>query len=363
MDISNWTVDDFVLNPDFRRWVLTPNAGINLAWEKRINAHPEKLKEIKVAMDLLINFPVNAYSLSDREKDSLWERIDHTTDGMKSVAPDKKVIPLNSQSTIKNIERKSTEQSSLSQGFKVAAILLLSFSLSFLATVFNRENNVEPEIPIVFTSHTTPLGVKSTFTLPDSSIVMLNAGSKLYYQENFSGKHREVFLEGEGHFEVSRDLERSFIVNTGATSTTALGTSFNIRAYDEKEIDVYLLTGKVVVSNKARAESAIFLSAGEAVSLKSGNLSAKKNFDREKVTAWTKGIIIFDEIPIRDAIHVMENWFGVKFRLENDPPSNLNVSGKFDNENLKNILMGLSFSARFNFEILGDSISVAFKNQ
>jgi len=363
MDISNWSVDDFVLNDGFREWVLSPNSEVNLVWEKRINEHPEKLKEIKVAKELLVNFPVNSYSLSDQDKVALWERIDQTTDGMISVTPEKKVIPLHAQSTIKNMESKHVEQYRLSQGFKVAAILLICFSLSFLTAVYDSEKDVTPEVLIVFTEHLTPLGVKSTFTLPDSSMVMLNAGSRLYYQENFSGDNREVFLEGEGYFEVSKDLKRSFVVNTGQTSTTALGTSFNIRAYNEKEIDVFLLTGKVLVSNKESTDSAIFLSGGEAVSVKSGTLSSKKKFDTEIITAWTKGIIIFDETPIGDAIQVLESWFGVNFKLMNHPPSNLTVSGKFENESLKNMLTGLGFSARFEFEIKGDAISVAFKNQ
>ena len=363
MDISNWTVDDFVLNAEFRKWVLSPTSDLNLTWEKRIKAYPEKLKEIKLAKDLLINFPNPVYSLSERDKLSLWEKIDQTTDGMVAETTHNKVIPLNSQSTIKNMERKSIKTFRFDQGYKVAAILLISFLLSFLATVVLKVDSNELVIPIVFTEHSTPPGVKSTFNLPDSSTVMLNAGSKLYYREDFSGENRDVYLEGEGFFDVSEDLERPFIVHTGPASTTALGTSFTIQAYNEKEVDVFLLTGKVIVSTKERIDSAVYLSAGETVSFKSGGLSAKKNFDQERIIAWTKGVIIFDETPIRDAILVMENWYGVNFLLKNKPPANLEVSGKFEKENLKNILTGLGYSARFEFEILGDTISITFKNQ
>ncbi|HSI74500.1 MAG TPA: FecR family protein, partial [Lunatimonas sp.] len=215
MDISNWTVDDFVLNAEFRKWILSPNAEINLVWEKRINAYPEKLREIKLARELLINFPNHGFVLDDRDKKSLWERIDQSTHAIVTVFPEEKVIPLNSQSTIKRMERKSENPFRFSQGYKVAGILLVSFVLSLLATVFLRVEGIETETPIVFTEHTTRQGVKSTFTLPDSSTVMLNAGSRLYYQENFSGELREVFLEGEGYFEVQKKLDRPFIVHTG----------------------------------------------------------------------------------------------------------------------------------------------------
>lgn len=363
MDISNWTVDDFVLNAEFRKWVLSPTLDLNLTWEKRIKAYPEKLKEIILAKDLLVNFPNQAFKLAERDKQTLWERIDQSTHGMEPVIPMKKVIPLNSQSTIKSMERKSVHPFRFDQGFNVAAILLISFSLSILATVIFKVDRMEPIVPILFTEHSTPTGVKSTFLLPDSSTVMLNAGSRLYYQENFSGDNRDVFLEGEAYFDVSEDRERPFIVHSGPTSTTALGTSFTIRAYNEKEIGVYLLTGRVIVSASTRTDSAVYLSAGETVSYQSGVLSPKKSFDSEKITAWTKGIILFDETPIYDAILAMENWYGVKFQLKNDPPANLKVSGRFEREILKNILTGLGYSARFQFEILGDTISVTFKNQ
>jgi transmembrane sensor len=363
MDISNWTVDDFVLNAEFRKWVLSPTPDMNLTWERRINAYPEKLKEIKLAKDLLVNFPVHFHVISAEDKQSLWERIDQSTQGVVGAVHHEKVIPLNPHSIIKNLERKSVESFQFDQAFKVAAILLISFLLSFLATVIFKVDQVEPIIPIVFTEHSTPRGVKSTFLLPDSSTVMLNAGSRLYYQENFSGENRSVFLEGEAYFDVSEDLERAFIVHTGPTSTTALGTSFNIRAYNEKEIGVYLLTGRVIVSANPQADSAVYLTAGETVSYQSGVLSQKKNFDRMKITAWTKGIILFDETPIRDAILAMENWYGVQFLLVNDPPATLKVSGKFENESLKNILTGLSYSARFDFDISGDIISVNFKKK
>lgn len=363
MDISNWTVDDFVLNAEFRKWVLSPTSDLNLTWEKRIKAYPEKLKEIKLAKDLLVNFPNQAFKLAERDKQLLWERIDQSTDGMAPVIPIKKVIPLNSQSTIKSMERKAVDRFRLGQGYKVAVILLISFSLSLMAAIFFRVDLVEPEAPIVFVEYTTPRGVKSTFMLPDSSTVMLNAGSRLYYQENFSGDNRDVFLEGEAYFDVSEDRERPFIVHSGPTSTTALGTSFTIRAYNEKDIGVYLLTGRVIVSASTRTDSAVYLSAGETVSYQSGGLSSKKSFDPEKITAWTKGIILFDETPIYDAILAMENWYGVKFQLKNDPPANLKVSGKFEKEILKNILTGLGYSARFQFEIMGDTISVTFKKQ
>jgi transmembrane sensor len=360
MDISKWSVDDFVLDTGFRNWVLTPNSDLNLTWESRIKAYPEKIKEIKLARDIVVNLPGSTYHLSYPEKESLWERIEATANTSPDFPKRTKVFPLNSQSTIKRMDRTPVRRPLLGQGYRVALILGLAFSVGVLASLFVGEEIVPEEPPLVYTEHITPLGVKSTILLPDSSKVILNSGSKVYYQEHFSGVHREVFLEGEAYFEVTKDLSRSFIVNAGTSSTTALGTSFNIDAYSSERISIYLITGNVKIANNDHSEADTFLGEGESVSVVGGTLSEKKSFDNEKITAWTKGLIIFDNTPIQEAIRVMENWFDVKFHLENSPPPNLQVSGRFDNETLKNILIGLSFSTRFEFEINATSIHVTF---
>ncbi|MCC5936055.1 MAG: FecR domain-containing protein [Lunatimonas sp.] len=333
---------------------------MNLTWENRIDAYPEKIREIKLARDLVVNLPSSTYHLSDTEKESLWERIDATTNISQDFRKSTKVFPLNSQSTIKRMDRMPVRRTLFGQGYRVAFILGLAFSVGILASLLSREEIISKETPLVYTEHVTPSGVKSTILLPDSSKVILNSGSKLYYQEHFSGVYREVFLEGEAYFEVTKDPNRSFIVNAGTSSTTALGTSFNIDAYSQERINIYLITGNVKVVSIDSWETDTYLGVGESVSVVQGKLSEKKAFDNEKITAWTKGLIIFDNTPIHEAIRVMENWFDVTFHLENSPPSNLQVSGRFDNETLKNILTGLSFSTRFQFEIDTNVIHVRF---
>ncbi|WP_209331201.1 FecR family protein [Lunatimonas salinarum] len=362
MDISNWTVDDFVLDPDFRDWVSTHDLNLNLIWEQRIKDYPHKIREIKLARDLVLNLPKASYSMSDQDLRALWERIDETTDAIPNPdAPEvAKIFPLNSQSTIKRMDRVPVRETMLRQRHKVALILAMAFLIGFLVSSHFGEVNLVEETPLVFTEHVTPLGVKSTIILPDSSKAILNAGSKLAYQENFSGVAREVFLEGEGYFEVTSDPNRPFVVNAGATSTKAIGTSFNINAYNKEKIGIYLVTGKVKVLNKELNDSEALLSEGESVALISGKLSEKKRFIKEKVTAWTKGVLFFDDTPILDAVRVMENWYNVKISLTNSPPANLRVSGKFENETLKNILTGLSFSSRFQFELKGNVVNLTF---
>ncbi len=79
-----------------------------------------------------------------------------------------------------------------------------------------------------------PKGEKANITLADGSLVWINSGSSLTYNNAFNQKERKVFLEGEAYFEVAKDPKRPFIVHTRDMDIEALGTAFNVRAYPRK---------------------------------------------------------------------------------------------------------------------------------
>lgn len=88
--------------------------------------------------------------------------------------------------------------------------------------------------------------------LPDGSTVFLSPGSRLNYPSTFDGKKkREVFLQGQGFFDIKHNASRPFIVHSGQVATTVLGTAFNIKAQPhEKYITVTVKRGKVSVSDR-----------------------------------------------------------------------------------------------------------------
>ena len=93
-----------------------------------------------------------------------------------------------------------------------------------------------------------PLGAKSCITLPDGTKAWLNAGTELTYNEDYGQKKRTLFLTGEAFFDVAKDKEHPFIVNTSDLIIQALGTQFNVKAYpEEKIITTTLVEGKIDV--------------------------------------------------------------------------------------------------------------------
>lgn len=181
------------------------------------------------------------------------------------------------------------------------------------------------------------------------------------YLKNFEKDRRAIFLKGEAFFSVTKDASRPFIVHALETTTTALGTSFNVSAYQGESIDVSLVTGKVAIDKDDLKTKPITLLPGEALKIDSENDQLiKSKFNKEEVIGWTKKHIIFQKTPLFEAIRVLENWYGVHIHVKNSPPHQILLSGKFQDETLENVLEGLGFSTRFEFIIDKENVTIIF---
>ncbi len=135
-----------------------------------------------------------------------------------------------------------------------------------------------------------PKAEKSTITLPDGTVAMLNANSTLLYPPAFAGAERCVYLTGEASFKVSRDAERPFIVKTSDFQVTALGTEFNVTAYpEEDEITATLISGKVRVDYDNLSHSEILTPSRQLVYNRRTRSAATARADISDVTAWQRG--------------------------------------------------------------------------
>lgn len=371
MEISNYTTEDFVLDPSFRKWVMQPNAASNLFWEDLLAKNPSKYKAAKSARTILLKLNIkNQIELSDDEISDLWKGID-TRMGKKSQfimsSEDDKVIPLHSLSTLeRGVSNTPFGLNFFSSfNFRVACILFMAIGLGYLSSwLLSGSAMLALDEPVLeYVEHKTVPGVKSHLTLSDGSLVILNSGSELKYIKNFEKGRREVFLKGEAFFNVAKDSLRPFIVNSRETTTTALGTSFNVKAYEGETLDVSLLTGKVAVKREGLMEEAVTLIPGEALKINTEKEQLEKTgFNKDQVIGWTKKWIFFQKTPLLEAIRVLENWYGVQIQLIRQPEEQVLLSGKFQDETLENVLEGLKFSARFDFKIEKENVKIIFKD-
>ncbi|HVU57174.1 MAG TPA: FecR domain-containing protein [Puia sp.] len=168
--------------------------------------------------------------------------------------------------------------------------------------------------------------------LPDSTQVWLNASSTLEFPEHFRTDKREVTLSGEAYFDVRHSENAPFIIHTGKVSTTVLGTSFNIKAYpDRQHVIVSVSTGKVKVSYDNTP--LVTLVKGQQVKVNSKlNTVEEKKIEPAEVAAWQKGNMSYDDEALEDIVADLERLYNVKIRIDNDAIRTLKVSTSFRRE-------------------------------
>ncbi len=163
-------------------------------------------------------------------------------------------------------------------------------------------------------------GQISKVKLPDGSTVWLNSGSKIVYNNRFAAGNREVRLEGEAYFDVEKDENLSFVVNSGKMHVKVHGTRFNVSAYPESEIiDVVLESGKVQLLSPDVASFQYFLSPGERASfLKTTNKLNISKVNTVKYTSWKSGILNIYNQPLSEVVKRLEKRYNQQFEFEEE---------------------------------------------
>lgn len=331
-----------ITNKDFRDWVLDPNDERSYYWKKWMEEHPEAIAEVKKAREFIESMTFRQAELSDYELDDMLEKI---------TAEEKTALPNWSHKKNKAIYFAN-------QWVKVAAILVVCFMAAIVVDRMVSFVQVEPApVAIEWKTITNPKGRKTKLTLPDSTVVMLNAASEFRYPVTFSDSQRRVELRGEAFFEVARDESKPFIIKTERMTTEVLGTSFNIRAYTDGE-DPYIavVTGKVKVSNTLG--DATILRPNEMGLVSEDNNINKTNFDLKQVTGWKDGIISFRRASFDEIQEQLSMWYGVDFVREKGFKMDSVYTGEFVNETLENVMNGIAYSSGFKYKISDDKVYV-----
>ena len=161
--------------------------------------------------------------------------------------------------------------------------------------------------------------------LADGTTVTLDAGSKFKYPEKFDGTKREVYLSGEGYFEVSKNKNKPFVVHAENAVVTVLGTKFNVSAWEiNKRVDVALVEGKVSLhSEGSGGKDKVVLIEGQVSTLAEGGIPAKPEFANvNDYVSWLNREKYFSNTPVYEVINQIERWYNIEVHL----PENINKS-------------------------------------
>jgi ferric-dicitrate binding protein FerR (iron transport regulator) len=172
---------------------------------------------------------------------------------------------------------------------RIAAVALILISLGSGLIYFGDKGILSRRIVVATSENQKNLQVK----LPDGSNISLNRNSRLTYRQNFGRHSRNVALSGEAFFDITPDAANPFIVDAGTARIRVVGTSFNvITSNPESAVEVYVETGRVMVSNNAGTHK-IELDPGFIGTV--GNLSAEKKVNNNpNYMSWNTGDLIYD---------------------------------------------------------------------
>lgn len=172
-------------------------------------------------------------------------------------------------------------------------------------------------------------GMEYTLTLSDGTKIYLNAESEINFPVSFRGAQRMVELSGEAYFEVAKDTEHPFVVKTRDLSVKVLGTSFNLRAYEnEKEVVTTLAEGKVQVFDGRKFEDII---PGEQVVYEKATRGMRVNqVDVSRYTAWRDGKFIFRNERLEDIMMYLARWYNVQYKFMDDKVKDMRIGAKLN---------------------------------
>lgn len=201
-----------------------------------------------------------------------------------------------------------------------AAVVLIVASLVVYRFLAPRRTPAGSELALQ--TITVPAGHSKMVTLADGSLIQLNGGTTLRFAQAFTGATRDVWLDGEAFFEVSKDAAHPFIIHSAAITTTVLGTSFNVRSYRDQSLsEVAVATGKVrvAITGQAATDPVVYLTPGQKTSYHPGNGIGLQTGKTEitAVGSWKQRHFYYDQAPLSVILTDLENAYGTRFHVKN----------------------------------------------
>ncbi|MEZ2440833.1 FecR family protein [Chitinophaga sp. RCC_12] len=214
---------------------------------------------------------------------------------------------------------------------------------------------------LVYEEVLAPAGKRVRLVLEDSTEVWLNNGSKLKYPVAFTGNTRELYVEGEACFDVTRRDQQPFIVHSGDVAVKVLGTVFNIQAYQQSQLAVTVVSGKVSVA--AGTTSLGILHPNQKLEYEAASRQAKiVTVNAASLLAWKKGELIMDNVTMEQAAAIIGRWYNVQVELGNDAIRNCRFSLSFlHGENIGEVMKMICELNGCSWKMSGSNIIISGK--
>lgn len=267
-----------------------------------------------------------------------------TADIMDAADPDKAFLKFKDQ--VRQKRKKESIKKNLHLFQRIAAVLFVPLLLISGYMALDREEERNRQIKV-----TTNAGMVSQFSLPDGSKVWLNSGSTLEYPDQFNRSKRKVQLTGQGYFDIVKQDRQPFIVEVSDTYAIRVhGTELNMVAYDdENTIETTLITGSIEIMI---GEVHQFIKPEQKAIF---NKETKQLFIQQMnpvlESSWKDGWIIFRSHPMEEVLKILGRYYNVKFVVEEEDVMNSFITGRFEHEQLPQVMEYLHLASGIKYRI------------
>ena len=304
-------------------------------------------------LDILHRYIAGDATLSEKEEVARW--LDADKKNMKEFLAQRKLYDISiwqqesipvAKGTVPlaTKQKRWTFRTIATELSKIAAIFILAFTVLY-SFMINKDNSDPAIMQTIFV----PPGQRAELTLTDGTRVWLNAKTTFTFPNKFTANTRNVTLDGEGYFNVTKDTKKPFFVQTEKYDIKVLGTEFNVTAYSgSPDFETALLKGAVEVSSPATC-SKVHLKPNTRTYEKNGELKTGI-IEHQSYFLWKEGLICFFDEPVGKMIKKLELYYDIKIDVQNKELRNNRYSGKFrSKDGVEHVLKVLQLRHRFSY--------------
>jgi transmembrane sensor len=350
---SDFNTEDFLGDERFRNWMISGGKEDALFWEDFTSQYPEKLNDLRLARNLFSSLHHLQLEAETDVKAKIWNNLESLVDA-----------DYGRDGRIRTLYRR---------WWMIAAALLLAGGLGWMLRLTFTGIPLEYKGQVSLSETSLQETVNNTKTeqivfLKDGSTVKLKSGSKVSYSD-FTENQRAVFLDGEGFFEVTKDVTRPFMVYAGNIVVEVVGTSFSVVSGTGKiKSNVSVNSGKVkVFSTKKmnepdKEDQAIYLTPNQQVVFDANANIFVKGLVAEPVQVARTGAaqeFYFTNTSVNDILSELEMAYGVKVRFNNTDLESCKVTAPLGDLPLFRKLDIICQTIGATYEVFGTEIVIS----
>lgn len=344
MDYSNYNLEDFVQDKDFRAWVLSSDPESDAFWHQWMERNPGKTSMILEARSIIHSLKFREYALDPLQKEQLWNRINtHVS------SPTEKTVPVRYMN-IDRLKKKTVSGNHFARLVVAASICLFLIMSVFQYMLTERERT---------DTYVTGFSETKEIVLRDGTGIVLNANSTLKVPDYWAeGGVREVWLTGEAYFDVaSSDVHKEFIVHTDLIDVLVLGTKFNVYNRYNRSL-VELASGRVMLSNNT-TNNRIEMEPGDQVLYETAySTPVVRKINTTEVSAWRENLLIFRRTSLDEIAALLKSNYNLELIFTDRSTANHYFTGTVSSNDIDLLLTTLSKTFDLDIERKGDTVII-----